>query len=134
MSTLAGTTWQFSTTGNLAGTIYFQQVGSSPNAGVATITATNPPVGYIGATTWQAEWAEVADGNNFAVQFADFEATENFNPPPVGFPTINAGQLDMQPVTLFGSHSNGLAIMYGTNFQTQDADNNVVTVFTMKRQ
>ncbi len=134
MSTLAETTWTFSTTGALAGTIYFQMVGPSPNAGVATITATNPPIGYNGPTTWQAAWAEVSDGNHFAVQFSDFMTTQSFNPPPVGVPTINAGQLDMQPVTLFGSHANGIATLFGTNFQTQDANGNIVIVFNMQRQ
>lgn len=133
MSTLAGTTWTFSTSGNLAGTISFQQVGPSSNAGVATITATNPPVGYMGSTTFTAQWAEVGDGNQFAVQLASFIATDGFNPPPLGIPTINAsGSGSAQPVTLWGSHTNGNATMYGSNFQTMMGQD-VVAAFSMTR-
>ena len=130
MSTLANTTWTFETQGQLAGTIYFQQAGPPQNAGVATITATDAPPSYSGGT-WQAAWAEVSDGNNFAVQFNNFANDPTFNPPPLGIPTINSGQIDAQLITLFGNHANGLANVFGTNFQTQAANGEVVTVFTM---
>ncbi len=125
MSTLANTIWTFNTQGTLAGTISFQQVGSSPNVGVATITATNPPPAYTGGGTWQASWAEAADGNNFTVQFNNFGNDLNFNPPPLGLVEINGAQIDAILITLFGSHTNGAATVYGTNFQAG------LTVFTM---
>lgn len=134
MSTLANTTWEFGTLGQLTGIIYFQQVGPSQNAGVATITATNPPIGYEGSGVWTAQWAEVSDGNNIAVQFNNFINDPNFNPPPLGIPTINGGGGSPQLITLFGTHTNGQATMFGTNYQTQDANGEVVMSFTMTRQ
>ncbi|MCW4469396.1 hypothetical protein OGH69_10500 [Flavobacterium sp. MFBS3-15] len=143
MSTLAGTTWTFSTQGDMEGTIEFIQNGPSQNAGVANITATNPPMGCTPGT-FQAAWAEVADGNYFAVQFSDFMPTlypdssngpDSYLPPPLGIPTINAGQYNAQPVTLFGQHTDGVASMFGTNFQTEiPANNHVMMAFTMTKQ
>jgi hypothetical protein len=133
MNSLANTTWTFSTQDALAGTIQFQQVGPSPNSGVATITPTNPPAGF-NVGTYQAQWAQSADGKNFAVQFSDFMTDPSgFNPPPLAVPTINAGTINMQPVTLFGSMTgNGKANMCGTNFGTRTALNaHVVGTFTM---
>ena len=118
MNTLAGTTWVFQTQGTLTGSIAFQQVGPSLNAGVATITGANPPVGEQ-ITTFQASWAESIDGTHFAVQFADFELTPGLvYPPPLGLPTIHSDGGVGQLVVLFGSHSDGKATMFGTNFQT----------------
>lgn len=134
MNTLAGTLWNFSTQGTLTGTIYFQQVGSA-HSGMATITGTNPPVGEQ-VTTFQASWAESIDGTHFAVQFADFELYPGIvYPPPLGLPTIHSDGGVGQLVVLFGSHSDGKATMFGTNFQTAcHPSGHVVGSFTMTKQ
>ena len=133
MSTLANTTWTFGTQGSLAGTISFQQVGPSLNAGVAIITAANLPIGYQGSGVWPASWAEATDSNNFAVSLSDFMNDPTFNPPPLGIPEIMSDQNAAMFVTFFGTHASGFATVFGTNFQTTDTAGNVVQHFTMVR-
>lgn len=134
MSTLANTTWIFSMQGQLAGEIFFQQNGSSTHAGVATITATNPPIGYQGPVIWTAAWAEASDSNNFAVQLNDFMNDPTFYPPPLGIPEIMSDQNAAMFVTFFGTHASGFASVFGTNFQTIDTSGDVVQFFTMTRK